>query len=774
MNTIATTSVPSPSRAAVPADGRPGLGTLLMILAALALALAFALQAPDTPAPAGERSPATGFAAARAMASLRQIAARPHPVGSADNKRVREYLVGELRALGLAPAVQTELGVMASAHASVGGYVHNVVARLPGKVPGKALMLVAHYDSVPSGNGAADNGASVAAILETVRALAASGPLRNDLIVLFTDGEEAGLLGAEAFVSSHPWKKDVAVALNFEFRGNTGPMLMFETSSGNGKLVEAFAGLRQPVGSSLMYEVYKLLPNDTDMSALKRAGLNGMNFAAIERPSVYHSQLDRIELLDESTLQHEGETMLALARHFGDADLGQVRASDRVYFNVPGLGMITYGTGLVLPLAGLVALLSCALLVLGMRRGVLRRGAVIAAAILFPIVAVLLAIGIAAAWGGITVLHPVYALLFEPYNSGWYAVAMAASACGLATLVQGGLRRWISPAEQAMGAVLVWLVLLVLTAIAMPGASYLFTWPLLPLLLAQGYLLSARGRAMGPDRRAWLLAAAALPGVLLIGSLVHILFVALTLKMAGIAVLVMLLFLGLLAPLLSLLQRRWVWPALPLVLALGCLAAGSATSSASPQRPVPNSLTYIRDGMSGKAFWVSSTPELDGWLKSVLGPGAQRGAIPALFGDDPRGYWSAPAPASDIEAPRLNVLSDTSEGEVRTVRMHLGSPRLAPLLRVHVEGVDVLGARLQGKIISSTRQKVWVMSAYGLPQEGAELVLQVSAGRPFKLRMIDRTYGLPRLGQGERAPDMIMQPSGASDSVQAVRVVAFD
>ena len=94
----------------------------------------------------------------------------------------------------------------------------------------KALMLCAHYDSVPTGPGASDNAAGVAVVLETLRALKAGPPLERDVIALFPDGEENGFHGSRLFVDEHPWAKDVSVVLNFDARGNSGPSIMFETS----------------------------------------------------------------------------------------------------------------------------------------------------------------------------------------------------------------------------------------------------------------------------------------------------------------------------------------------------------------------------------------------------------------------------------------------------------------------------------------------------------------------------------------------------------------
>lgn len=82
-----------------------------------------------------------------------------------------------------------------------GGFarVRNVVARLPGTRPTGVVFLVAHDDSVQVGPGGNDDAAGTAALLEGVRALRAGPQPRNDLMIVLTDAEEAGLCGASTF-----------------------------------------------------------------------------------------------------------------------------------------------------------------------------------------------------------------------------------------------------------------------------------------------------------------------------------------------------------------------------------------------------------------------------------------------------------------------------------------------------------------------------------------------------------------------------------------------
>src|SRR6185503_3133647 len=223
----------------------------LLIMVAAVYASFRHMTPPDAlPADASPQS----FSSGRAMQHLRSIAQRPHPIGSIDHARVRDYIVAEVSALGYAPEVQKAAVSNYSGPQLVGATVENIFVRVKGSGDGKAVLFVAHYDSTPTGPGASDDGAGVATLLETMRALKEGPPNENDLAFLFTDGEEVGILGAKAFVEQHPAAKDVKVALNFEARGNGGPSVMFETSLGNGWLVSQLAEVAPyPVASSLFY-----------------------------------------------------------------------------------------------------------------------------------------------------------------------------------------------------------------------------------------------------------------------------------------------------------------------------------------------------------------------------------------------------------------------------------------------------------------------------------------------------------------------------------------
>ena len=168
-----------------------------------------------------------------------------------------------------------------------------MVATWPGYDSTGQVLLAAHYDTTFGSPGASDDKSSVAAMLETARALASGEPLRNDIVMIFTDGEEAGLLGASSFVAEHSRGAQGGVVLNWEATGNAGPSVLFETSSGNAELIKEFAASAPyPIGDSAMAALYQAGMQNTDFTAFRDAGFVGLNFAFIDGVAWYHNSVD--------------------------------------------------------------------------------------------------------------------------------------------------------------------------------------------------------------------------------------------------------------------------------------------------------------------------------------------------------------------------------------------------------------------------------------------------------------------------------------------------
>src|SRR5204863_9778946 len=85
-------------------------------------------------------APADVFSAERAMAHLAQIAKKPHPIGSDEAVRVREYLVEQLRALGGEVQVEQATGTVQYARNLHACLVNNIVASAPGSATSRAFI----------------------------------------------------------------------------------------------------------------------------------------------------------------------------------------------------------------------------------------------------------------------------------------------------------------------------------------------------------------------------------------------------------------------------------------------------------------------------------------------------------------------------------------------------------------------------------------------------------------------------------------------------------
>jgi len=524
-------------------------------------------------------SPSQEFSAQRAMKLLETIARRPHPAGSPEHREVEIFIRQELTRMGLTPIVHEAIGVPKRGSASIYN-VHNILAKLPGRASTKSVLLAAHYDSVLGSPGASDDGAAVGALLETLRALGTGYPLKNNLILLLTDGEELGLLGAKAFIEDHPWSKDIGIVLNFEARGTSGPVLMFETSSGNGWLIQEFAKSSPfPVANSLMYEIYRLMPNDTDFTVFKKAGLSGLNFAFIDDWANYHTKHDTLETLDQRSLQHHGSYALALTRHFGNLDLKNTKSTDAVYFNCFGSRLVVYSVKWVMPLMALVGSLFAGMTLLGFKKGQLDLFGI---AIGWVALAVCIIVALLIVTSLLHTLRAVYAYSDwapwkSPPHTKLYMMGIVALTFGITAGMYEVFLKWTRLQNLTIGALLWWLIVGTLVSWYTPGGSYLFVWPMLFNIAISGVLISTRQPTSISIGRLSIMLVCMVPSILLLVPMIYLTLVGLTLSSAGPAIILLVLFLGLLIPVLGIVDAtvKWFVPVATLLAGFSFIAAGS-------------------------------------------------------------------------------------------------------------------------------------------------------------------------------------------------------
>ncbi|HYC87820.1 MAG TPA: M20/M25/M40 family metallo-hydrolase [Thermoanaerobaculia bacterium] len=678
---------------------RRAIVVALPLLVVLALA-AWRIRGPE---PKGEE--AAGFSSARAMKTLRELLVDgvPHPIGSRANARVRARLVTQFRTLGYETRVQSRFVCNAAATCA---QVENVYATRGGR--GDVVLGVAHYDSVGAGMGASDDGTGVAALLETARVLR-DERLRNPVAFLVTDGEEAGLLGAEAFIADEALSRDVAVVVNVETRGTSGLSNMFETSPGNRWLIRHLAeALERPQATSFFYAVYNLLPNDTDVTVFKRAGKAAVNYAAIGGVHWYHTAYDDLAHADARTLQHHGDNVLATIRALANADLAARSRTDATYFDLLGFHLVWWPQEWTL----WIAIVSLLLLMIGARKQPPRE---MTFGVLTAFAAILLAL---LAGTGVSSLARLRSgginFVAQPLTS---IAAMWLTGLAAAFFAAALFRKRAKARPMLYGVAIVWHMIGIALAVQLPGAAFLFIVPALFVALCALLDLDETVTA----------AIASTVAAILIFPMGLMFYDAL----GGRLMVAIALFIGVLATLFAPLWPRFGNGAIALLLALVCAVAAMLQPPYDAVRPRRLSLSYI-DDPSPRWFVYELTPQLE------------RAARFAPAGDAMRGPgFAAPAPPG---VPRVTMTA-TRNGATLTVRVR--SSRDANRVTLQLKG-DVNVLRVNGVAPAPRPPRFRARTPrgwhYAIAHGVSEMTVECTARGPVEAIGSDLTFGLPASG----------------------------
>lgn len=678
----------------------------LPLLAAIALGVGLAAFSSAIPHPTPITAPASRFSAERAMQDIAALAQSAHPIGSATIEPVREHIAARLAALGLTVSVRPDVGITVNRHfqdAALAGNIRNITAELPGSDPRlPAVLIMAHYDTMPHSPGAADDTAGVATAIEIANNLKASGPHLRSAIFLLTDGEEAGLLGSSAFFADDPIRRRVGVVLNLEARGDSGRTAMFEMSPNSGPLLARYAAhAPTPSADSFASALYHQMPNDTDLTNAIGRGFVGMNFAFAGDQLAYHTTVATPEHLNVGSVQHMGDQALATAKALVDDPATNLRGPDPVYSDLFGATLVTYPSWAEWLLIVASALLVACQAFVAHRRGLadwgnVARGvgglALIAAAnglalrLDGRLVSFLLRKATSAhtyfgqfdlllAGAAVVAIGTSLIIVAGIAGGRWRTVCAGAVLAGVACNLFGGfdalgaglalgaaaiaaiaLRRPNSLSGAWIGGQALVLTFAIVLQIFAPQGAHLLTWPLLVVALTAAILLSRHPSprlasaiaVLGSGLAIGLAAAQANGFFLAIGAT----FPMVVTPFAA---------LGALA-LLPLAWRPDVRPSnlwlgsLTLlggagVLAVACVAGMTPTAA----KPHMTEAFFLAEPDVGQAYRASTFPVLDSWARATLAAdgGALRQTVLDSFFAGP--IWLAPSRTAVVNRPDLRL-----------------------------------------------------------------------------------------------------------------------
>ena len=576
----------------------------------------------------------TDFSLSNALYHLKNISKKTHHTGSTEHKIVQNYLFNELKKLKLNPEVQSQTAINEKWRAST--TAENIIAKIKGKENGKALLLLTHYDSNPhSSLGASDAGSGVVTILEGLRAyLAKNEQPKNDIIILFSDAEELGLLGAQAFVENHPWAKNIGMVLNFEARGSGGASYMLmETNGKNKKMLTEFlnSNPNYPAANSLMYSIYKKLPNDTDLTIFREKGdINGFNFAFIDDHFDYHTAQDSYERLNRETLMHQADYFTTSLNYFANSDLTNTSSNeDYVYVNFPFTKLLIYPFSWGFLIFFIALMLFLTLVYFGISNGKITINGFLKGFIPY-IISLILCVGLSyGLWQLILLIHPDYLDILHgfTYNGYQYIIAFVFLNSWILFKVYNKFKSE-KTVDLFIAPIFIGLILNLFITQYLPGAGF-FIIPIYTSLLILSILIFMNIKSRS---RATLFAIISIPTIYMITPMVQLFPVALGLKMLFVSAFFIVLVFGFILPVFHQQKKKNRWQTIVGLTSIVFFGLATFNSGFSIDKKKPNSIVFIQNSDTNTSYWATYNKNLDGFTKQVFNKNYTEGSIPFVEG----------------------------------------------------------------------------------------------------------------------------------------------
>lgn len=761
--------------------------SIVLLVLILSVYLSFSALKPSSVPKAKDKA---SFSVERALSHLDVISKAPHFVGNNAHANVRDYITKQLEALGLTVEIQEGYSISRWGNMTK---PKNILARIEGSDNSKALMLLSHYDSNPhSSYGASDAGSGVVTILEGLRAYLESGKKpKNDIIVLISDAEELGLNGADLFVNKHPWAKDLGLVLNFEARGSGGPSYMLiETNGGNRNMVKDFieANPDYPVANSLAYSIYKLLPNDTDLTRFREDGdIEGFNFAFIDDHFDYHTALDTYERLDRTTLAHQASYLMPTLHYFADANLNNMKSdSDNVYFNMPFFKTITYSFSLILPMFIISFLVFLFLIYYGIKRSRLTLPEMGKGFLPF-LTTLIINVGIGyLGWVFLKAVYPGYEEMLHgfTYNGHTYIWAFAFLAIGISLFVYHKFHKPKNASNLLIAPIFFWLIICGAFAFQLKGASF-FIIPVIFALITLFVIIRQHKPSL------YLLTFLSLPVILIMSPFVKMFPVGLGLGLLMASTLMVTLIFSLTVPVFSYFKHKNRWAYLFFIISFAFFITAHFQSSFNEKRPKPNSLVYVLNADDNTAIWATYDDVLDPWTKTYLSdnPNDDNALNKNTIGSkyNTRFSYSRKADAKNIPQPTFEVLFDSVIDNKRHLRLYMASQRLVNRVEVFsdttnvyydykINGMDIQKSG-KSKTAFGNRWRNRLFTYYVPDGNSLDLEFSVPVNQKTTMEIYESSFDL--IGHSElkvpkRSADMIPKPFVLNDAVIVKKTLTIE
>mgnify|MGYP000341777257 CR=1 FL=1 len=727
------------------------------------------------------------FSIENALHHLKNISKEVHYSGSKNHKTVQNYIVRELEKMGLETHIQTQTAINKKWVA--GTTAENILARIKGSENGKALLLLTHYDSNPhSSLGASDAGSGVVTILEGIRAfLHKNQQPKNDLIILISDAEELGLLGAQAFVNEHDWAKEIGLVLNFEARGSGGPSYMLmETNGKNSKLLSEFMAAKPnyPAANSLMYSIYKKLPNDTDLTVFREdANINGFNFAFIGDHFDYHTAQDSYQRLDRETLVHQADYFTTTVNYFANSDLSNLNSEeDFVYVNFPFIKLLTYPFSWVLIMFIFATAIFILLLFFGFLKDKLSLKGILKGLFVFLLAMLTCGVGSFVLWKLILLVHPAYKDILHgfTYNGYQYIIAFVFLNIWSVFKVYKLLYKHEKTTDLLVGPIFIWLVLNYFIMTYLKGAGFF----IIPVFAALTIMAIAIFMNLKERAKRILFTIISIPTLYIFAPLIKMFPVGLGLGILFVSGILIALIFGLMA--LTFHQRKTFWMQKTVgFFAIIFFGLATYNSGFSEDNRKPNSIVYVENSDTKTAFFGTYNTTLDSYTKQFFKENEPQESL--LNAETKSKYntrftYTKKTNFRNINSAEVAIVLDTVMGNRRFLEINISSDRKINKLEFSTKNPIELEQFKVNDVLVNEGKKYAVNNGsflvYHSANQNTEVTLSFSVLKDYEFNVVLNEISYDLLNHklfniAPRTTEMMPMPFVTNDAIMITKKLAL-
>ncbi len=457
--------------------------------------------------------------------------------------------------------------------------------------------------------------------------------------------------------------------------------MLLETNGGNKKLIEAFSKAKTPypVANSLMYSIYKMLPNDTDLTVFREnRNIDGFNFAFIDNHFDYHTAQDSFERMDRKTFEHQASYLMPLLHYFANNNLENLKSNeDYVYFNFPYLGLVFYPFLWVIPMFVICSILFLVLLFVGISKKKLTFLGILKGFVPLIISLVVTSFLAIYGWKLLIEIYPQYNDILHgfTYNGHFYIAAYVFITLAICFWVYKRFFKERTVQDLVVAPLFLGLVINGGISFYLQGAAFLIV-PIVILLVVFALLIFLKNN----KNTILFFTMLSLPTLLIFAPLIKMFPVGLGLKMVVISTVFTVLLFVFLLPVFQQYKNQKIMSTVFLFFGILALVSASFTANYNTERKQPNSILYVLDTDKNEAYWASYNLKVDAFTKQFLGEN------PAKGGFDKNTTASkyktgiqlhAKTAVKNLKKPSIQVILDTVINTHRKIGLKIVSVRNA-------------------------------------------------------------------------------------------------